>query len=331
MRITSPSSTPTQLDADTEPTPISRGSKGPSVKAAQNQLLDAGYSLTRYGADGQFGAETAAALQRFQKATGVPQTGQFDGATFAALQNAPAVSPDYAALFADGRIEGVMAVGFDEAGWHHTELREVEAGLRARGFGDVTADQRAKLNLDADGRYVSKTLHLDGKDVDVVLELVTPDTPNAKSRFAHALRNDELVLYGGHGRYGSGPDFDDIHSPAGNFVIGAPFEAGHVTLGANDLSAEPLTSAYQLMFFDGCNTYRYLDDLRARRPEKSAANLDVIGSTDELYWDKTAANLLTALDAVTTRETLPVLRQKLEAVNDLPGAFVGDGFDDNVR
>ena len=102
-----------------------------------------------------------------------------------------------------------------------------------------------------------------------MLELITPDTEDAKARFAHAMRSSELVLYGGHGRYGSGPDFDDIHSPAGNFVIGAPFEPGHVTLGPNDLEAAPLTRDYQLMFFDGCNTFRYFDDLRSRTPGKT--------------------------------------------------------------
>lgn len=332
MRVTSSTSIPTQPDSeDTDVQPLKRGAKSDAVKAAQNQLLDAGYSLTRYGADGQFGGETAAALARFQQATGVPQSGQFDAATFAALQRAPAVTPDYDALFADGTLNAVMAVGYDETGWHEVEQAKVLQGLAQRGFTHVTEAQRQQLGLDAEGRYLTRQLEVDGRDVTVVLELVTPDTKDAKGRFATALRHDELVLYGGHGRYGSGPDFDDIHSPDGNFVIGAPFEAGHVTLGPNDLSAAPLTKDYQLMFFDGCNTYRYLDDLRARTPGKTSANLDVIGSTTELYWDATARNLLTTLDAVTSQADLLSLRKKLDAANELPHAFVGDGFDDNVR
>ena len=138
------------------------------------------------------------------------------------------------------------------------------------------------------------------------------------------------MLYGGHGRYGSGPDFDDIHSPDGNFVIGRPFEPGHVTLGANDLKAAPLTPAYQLMFFDGCNTFRYFDDLRSK---KTTRTLDVIGSTTELYWNVTAANLLTMLDGVTDQQNLEELQASLDAVNragtDQTGFFRGDGFEDN--
>jgi len=198
----------------------------------------------------------------------------------------------------------------------------------------VTPDERRALGLDADGRFVTRTFERDGRPARVLLELVSADTPHAKDRFAAALRTQELVLYGGHGRYGSGPDFDDIHSPAGNFVIGAPFEAGHVTLGVNDLDAAPLTPGYQVMFFDGCNTFRYFDDLRARATGKSSATLDVIGSNTELYWNATAANLLAALDAVSEGQTLGQLEDTLDGINrdaKSPSghAFRGDGFEDN--
>lgn len=168
----------------------------------------------------------------------------------------------------------------------------------------------------------------------MIIELIFPDTGHAKTRFADALRRDELVLYGGHGRYGSGPDFDDLRSPAGNFVIGQPFEAGHVTLGPNDLQAAPLTNGYQLMFFDGCNTFRYFDDLRSRTPGKTTKNLDVIGSTTELYWNVTAANLLTLLDGVTEQRNLEELEASLDMVNragpaDQTRYFRADGFEDN--
>ncbi len=301
------------------------------MKAAQNQLLDAGYSLTRYGADGQFGGETARAVSRFQLANQLPATGRLDAATFKALQAATSAAPDYDALFADGQVNGVLAIGFDETGAQEAEQAAVLRGLAERGFSHVTDEQRAALGLDLDGTFVTRTVDRDGQEVALVLELITPDIPNAKARFAHAMRNDELVMYGGHGRYGSGPDFDDIHSPAGNFVIGAPFDSGHVTLGANDLSAHPLTNDYQLMFFDGCNTYRYLDDLRARTPGKSEKNLDVIGSTTELYWHTTARNLLAMVDTVTDQADVQSLRARLDGINDLEHAFVADGFDDNVR
>ncbi|MDP1827583.1 MAG: peptidoglycan-binding domain-containing protein [Archangium sp.] len=300
------------------------------VETAQNQLLRAGFSLPRYGADGLFGRETSAAVTRFQKANGLPATGTLDLDTLHALANAKSPSPDYAALFSDGVLRAVLAVGYDEVGSHEPEQERVLSGLVDRGYTAVTDDQRATLGLDAEGRYVTRQL----EQGTVIIELITPDLTNAKTRFAEALRRDELVLYGGHGRYGSGPDFDDLRSPAGNFVIGHPFEAGHVTLGPNDLQAAPLTSEYQLMFFDGCNTFRYFDDLRSRTPGKTTKNLDVIGSTTELYWNVTAANLLALLDGVTEQRNLEQLEASLDVVNragpaDQTRYFRADGFEDN--
>ena len=221
----------------------------------------------------------------------------------------------------------MVAIGHDEASSHEPENQKLINGLTERGYLPVTADQRATFDLEAEGNYVTKPL----PQGTVILELINSKTPDAKTRFAAALHRSEFVLYGGHGRYGSGPDFDDIRSPSGNFVIGAPYEPGHVTLGANDLVAAPLSSEYQLMFFDGCNTFRYFDDLRAK---KSTASLDVIGSNTELYWNVTAANLLAMLDGVSEQQSLEQLETSLDAVNragpdDQHTYFRGDGFEDN--
>src|SRR5262249_34895262 len=83
---------------------------------------------------------------------------------------------------------------------------------------------------------------------------VRSETPQAKDKFAKAMSESEMLIYAGHGRYGSGPDFDDIKSPRGNFVIGEPYEAGHVTLnkGKTDLQKTVMTKDYQLMMFSGC-------------------------------------------------------------------------------
>lgn len=307
------------------------GARGEPVKAAQNQLLRAGFTLPRYGADGRFGKETASAVARFQRAQGLPATGRLDLRTLEKLETAPAPSPEYGELFADGVLRAVLAVGYDEAGSHEPEQAHVLRGLASRGYTHVTDHERAQLGLDAEGQYVTR-VGADG--VRTIIELITPDTDQAKARFAEALRRSELVLYGGHARYGSGPDFDDLGSPEGNFVIGQPYEAGHVTLGPNDLQAGRLTPAYQLMFFDGCSTFRYFDDLRAKTPGKTTKNLDVIGSNTELYWNVTAANLLAMLDGVTAQQDLEQLQTALDAVNraspaDQTRYFRSDGFEDN--
>ena len=46
---------------------LKKGSKGDSVKDAQNKLINKGYNLSRYGADGDFGAETEVAVKELQK------------------------------------------------------------------------------------------------------------------------------------------------------------------------------------------------------------------------------------------------------------------------
>lgn len=54
---------------------IRKGDKGPVVKYAQQLLLDRGYKLPKYGADGDYGSETVAAVKAFQKDWGLDQDG----------------------------------------------------------------------------------------------------------------------------------------------------------------------------------------------------------------------------------------------------------------
>lgn len=54
---------------------LKKGSKGPVVRYAQQLLLDRGYALPKYGADGSYGNETVAAVKAFQKDWGLTQDG----------------------------------------------------------------------------------------------------------------------------------------------------------------------------------------------------------------------------------------------------------------
>lgn len=54
---------------------IAQGSKGADVKEMQQMLLDLGYSLKPYGADGSFGNVTRAAVEAFQADNGLHVTG----------------------------------------------------------------------------------------------------------------------------------------------------------------------------------------------------------------------------------------------------------------
>lgn len=58
------------------------------VKQMQANLIKLGYDLGKYGADGDFGADTETALKAYQEASGLEVTGQYDAATHAAMLKA---------------------------------------------------------------------------------------------------------------------------------------------------------------------------------------------------------------------------------------------------
>lgn len=71
---------------------LRQGSSGAAVSAIQQALVDAGFSLPRFGVDGIFGNETRAALQDFQRSSSLQADGVVGPGTMSALD----------ALFAGG-------------------------------------------------------------------------------------------------------------------------------------------------------------------------------------------------------------------------------------
>lgn len=61
------------------------------VKELQKLLMQNGYDLPKYGADGDFGGETVAAVEKFQKDHGLNVTGVVDDVTMQALRNGIAI------------------------------------------------------------------------------------------------------------------------------------------------------------------------------------------------------------------------------------------------
>lgn len=68
---------------------LAQGASGKAVRTLQRRLMAVGLSV-KGGADGSYGAATAGAVARFQKAHGLPQSGSVDAATAAVLANAAA-------------------------------------------------------------------------------------------------------------------------------------------------------------------------------------------------------------------------------------------------
>jgi hypothetical protein len=329
---------------------IAKGAKGQDVGKMQEALQTAGYKLPKYGADGKFGDETIKALKKFQTDHCLKDTGRLDKQTMEQLSIASTKFPEYGKLFADGKLNTTIAVGFDEGNSHKDQTKEVIGGLSKRGYTELDPNTAATdkamgerfkaagidpATAKADGvQYFTKTFQYNGKDVTSVVKLITPDTPQAKDKFAKAMGESEMVIYSGHGRYGSGPDFDPINSAKGNYVIGKPYEAGHVALnrGPTDLQKTAMTKDYQLMLFDGCTTNYYLDDLR-RVPGKDSKNLDLVVSTGTLSWSTGTTDVFTMLDGVTSGQSINQIKSDLEDANREPGSkkqlWKTDGFNDN--
>lgn len=64
---------------------LKKGSKGDDVKELQTSLIKLGYSCGKYGADGDFGADTKTAVKAFQKDHGLEADGEYGPKSHAAM------------------------------------------------------------------------------------------------------------------------------------------------------------------------------------------------------------------------------------------------------
>ena len=78
------------LDAPLGSRLLKKGMIGTDVKALQELMMQLGYDLPKYGADGKFGSETEAAVLDFQKDQEILQDGKYGSETHAALMDAVA-------------------------------------------------------------------------------------------------------------------------------------------------------------------------------------------------------------------------------------------------
>lgn len=89
---------PEKDQQDAEFPTLRRGSKGAAVKKAQQLLIERGYKLPKYGADGDYGSETEAAVKQFQKDWGLDQDGIIGPETWKMLQSTPAKKKTYTVI-----------------------------------------------------------------------------------------------------------------------------------------------------------------------------------------------------------------------------------------
>lgn len=80
--------TPTPGPGTDKPT-LRKGDKGPYVTLLQTDLINRGYSLPKYGADGSFGNETVEAVKQFQRDWGLYVDGIVGPGTWDMLESSP--------------------------------------------------------------------------------------------------------------------------------------------------------------------------------------------------------------------------------------------------
>ncbi len=85
---------PACVDGEVKPEPepeeptLRKGAKGERVRELQKRLMELGYQLPNYGADGDYGAETIKAVKEFQQNHGLTADGVTGPKTWAALKKA---------------------------------------------------------------------------------------------------------------------------------------------------------------------------------------------------------------------------------------------------
>jgi peptidoglycan hydrolase-like protein with peptidoglycan-binding domain len=334
-----------------------------TVKKVQQALKDMGYNPPLYGVDGLLGGETARLIKSFQRAQGLPVTGVIDRATLREIDRQvppPGQTldkyPEYEKMFAEGFLTTTMAVGYDEDGWHNIESSKLRSALSSDGYRELNPTRAADAdllknagydiaNLPTGVTFYNKPFTYQGKQVQSIVQFINPDTPDAVKKFEQGLIKSDMVMYMGHARYGTGPDFDPKESTAGNYVIGVnstAHAAGKAKPGydahMNEILKDTPNSLeqtvfdkdkYQLWAFYACQTINYDDELRLIAKNKDSKNLDVIGSNDLIYWNNMAASGMETLRAITRGESMKQLDSRLHDIHQIDNGFYTDGFGDN--
>lgn len=131
----------------------------------------------------------------------------------------------YGELFKDGLLDITLGIGFDERGSGKSVFKAIQQRLAKEGF-EQNAAEAVRIykkthnvpGASAFGLYFVRKTPLDyhapagSRSVDVVIRLVSdPDEKHgegAAAAYKEGMEHSDVAFYAGHGRFGSGPDFD---------------------------------------------------------------------------------------------------------------------------
>ncbi|HEU5055021.1 MAG TPA: DUF4157 domain-containing protein, partial [Kofleriaceae bacterium] len=242
------------------------------VIAMQRQLRRLG--LYTLGIDGVLGRGTDAGL--------VEAFGGFEWRTMTAddvIGRLTAATPTagtrgehnlrYGEMFADGLLDMTLGIGFDEARWHMTAQSGMVSALGARGFVANNAlgirlynEAGRAVPANAFGTFYVKQNALTyrppagaARQIHAVVRLVYSADGSQGAETAQAFRDgmvqSDAAFYAGHGRYGSGPDFDrnftfELLDDTGRVEETiADYEELETVLREEGVRARPARSAWQ--------------------------------------------------------------------------------------
>lgn len=246
---------------------LQKAAQGPLSKsetqALQSLLVEAGQSL-KYpghatGIDGDFGKRSRQAL--INVASQLIHGQELKPAQPAAPA-AKEPAPEYQRMLEDNLLDMTLAIGYDEGTAHYasanlSEEIKVEAELGKRGFVKNEARARELLKeagLESSGHYAALYVkegvaEHNGKPVHAIVRLIKAGdgSQGAANRQAaiEGMNQSDLFAYGGHGRYGNGPDFDRNftvtvdwngveNAPASGTVVYQDYEELKQLLGGSD-------------------------------------------------------------------------------------------------
>lgn len=158
----------------------------------------------------------------------------------------------YGEMFKDGILDFTIGIGYDEGNWHLGQITAIEQALIARGFSEPSGMSElitAMLLYAQAGRTYpeSGTVYIKEdaltytppvgapRQIHAIVRFVnSPDGSGgaeAAEGFHEGMVQSDVALYGGHGRYGTGPDFDR------NMTFDLLDEDGNVTQTIDDYHA----------------------------------------------------------------------------------------------
>lgn len=153
---------------------------------------------------------------------------------------------DYRRLFKDGKLEIAIGIGYNcsyvcpdkdnkgcslckkdkEGDWidssFYDEYEEIVKLLKSYKFRKLgNKSEKSIIVYSLKKKYpVQGDRTATPIDIEILISLVSEKTKSPKEKFKSFLSQKEIVIYSGHARYGTGPDFDAKKSIKENLIIG---------------------------------------------------------------------------------------------------------------